>query len=144
MKYIITENKMINILHQILNKEFEGFDDIYYNWADYNCGMGVCCDPYAIGFVLPKSHYDDYLFKFVDGESYDGDGDYPDELSDDLPEPCLESPDIKDPRFDTILFYQDFAEEIGNYLGSPDNWEKELLYLLNKQFNMNASYILFI
>ena len=47
--------------------EFKGFDDIYYDWADFNCGMGVCCDMYAIGFVLPGREYDDYLFKLVDG-----------------------------------------------------------------------------
>jgi hypothetical protein len=33
---------------------FDGFDDIYYDWAQYNCGMGVCCDPYAVGLFFQK------------------------------------------------------------------------------------------
>ena len=32
---------------------FDGFDDIYYDWANYMCGMGECCDPICNGF----SHY---------------------------------------------------------------------------------------
>ena len=51
MKYTIGENRMTDILHKVLTLEFEGFDDIYYNWADFNCGWGVCCDIYAIGFT---------------------------------------------------------------------------------------------
>ena len=83
MKVIITESKMLGVLHKLLNSVFDGFDDIYYDWADYNCGMGVCCDPYAIGFVLPQNEYDDYLFKLVDGEYFDANGNYPEELRDD-------------------------------------------------------------
>ena len=135
---------MNSILHRILNMEFPGFDDIYYDWSNYNCGMGECCDPYAIGFVLPKNDYNNYLFQLVDGENYNPHGDYPKELSDDLPEPCYEYPDIKDPRFNVIIFYQDFAEQIENYLNSSDNWSEDLLHLLNKQFGLNAERILFI
>lgn len=144
MKYIITESKMNSILHRILNMEFPGFDDIYYNWSNYNCGMGECCDPYAIGFVLPKDDYNNYLFQYVDGENYNPHGDYPKELSEDLPEPCHEYPDVKDPRFNVIIFYQDFADQIENYLNSSDNWGEDLLHLLNKQFGLNAQRILFI
>lgn len=144
MKYIITESKMNSILHRILNMEFPGFDDVYYTWSNYNCGMGECCDPYAIGFVLPKNNYDNYLFQYVDGENYNPNGDYPKELSEDLPEPCYEHPDVKDPRFNVIIFYQDFAEQIENYLNSSDNWSEDLLHLLNKQFGLNAQRILFI
>ena len=68
MNVIITESKMRSTLFKLLNLTFPGFEDIYYDWADYNCGMGVCCDPYAIGFVLPQNEYDDYLFKLVEGE----------------------------------------------------------------------------
>jgi hypothetical protein len=144
MKVIITESKMLGVLHKLLNSVFDGFDDIYYDWADYNCGMGVCCDPYAIGFVLPQNEYDDYLFKLVDGEYFDANGDYPEELRDDLPEPCHESPDVRDLRFDTIIFYEVFAEDIEQYLGPKKIWEQELLHLLNRMFHMNAKEIIFI
>ncbi len=42
MKYVITESKMIEILNKALNFAFEGFDDVYYDWANYGCGMGGC------------------------------------------------------------------------------------------------------
>ena len=133
------------ILHKLLNTVFNGFDDIYYDWANYNCGMGVCCDPYAIGFTLPKSHHDDYLFKLVDDENWEPNGNnYPSELSDELPEVCYEQPDIKNPDFDLIIFYEVFAEEIENFLGPQDNWSFDLIDLINEMFGCNAKRIIFI
>lgn len=145
MKYLISENQMMPILHKLLNTVFNGFDDIYYDWANYNCGMGVCCDPYAIGFTLPKSHHDDYLFKLVDDENWEPNGNnYPSELSDELPEVCYEQPDIKNPDFDLIIFYEVFAEEIENFLGPQDNWSFDLIDLINEMFGCNAKRIIFI
>ena len=136
---------MMPILHKLLNTVFNGFDDIYYDWANYNCGMGVCCDPYAIGFTLPKSHHDDYLFKLVDDENWEPNGNnYPSELSDELPEVCYEQPDIKNPDFDLIIFYEVFAEEIENFLGPQDNWSFDLIDLINEMFGCNAKRIIFI
>lgn len=145
MKYLISENQMMPILHKLLNTVFNGFDDIYYDWANYNCGMGICCDPYAIGFTLPKSHHDDYLFKLVDDENWEPNGDnYPSELRDELPEVCYEQPDIKNPDFDLIIFYEVFAEEIENFLGPQDNWSFDLIDLINEMFGCNAKRIIFI
>lgn len=133
------------VLHKLLNSVFNGFDDIYYDWANYNCGMGECCDPYAIGFTLPKSDYDDYLFKLVDNENWEPNGDsYPSELRDELPEVCYEQPDIKNPDFNLIIFYEIFAEEIENFLGPKDNWSTELMELINEMFGCNATGIIFI
>jgi hypothetical protein len=133
---------MCSIMEKMLNDEFEGFSDIYYSWANFNCGMGECCDMYAVGFVLPKAHYDNYLFKLVDGEHYDDDGDYPDELSDDLPEPCYEHPDIMEPRFDTILIGEEMYEKMENYFNFFNDWENELLRTLNRLFHMDAKEIM--
>ena len=144
MKYTIGENRMTDILHKVLTLEFEGFDDIYYNWADFNCGWGVCCDIYAIGFTLPKKDYDDYLFKLVDGEEYDPNGNYSEELTGELPEICMESPDIRDPRFNTYIFYDMFVEQLENYLGPHTNWDQALLELLNRTYRTEATKILFI
>jgi hypothetical protein len=133
------------VLNNLLNMLFDGFDDIYYDWAQYNCGMGICCDPYAVGFVLPKNNHDDYLFKLVDGNNYDDDGDYPKELNDDgLPEVCYEMPDVKNSNFNFIIFYEVFAEEIENYLGRKGNWKIELLELINEKFGCKATNIIFI
>jgi hypothetical protein len=145
IKRILREETNIKpALHNLLNMWFDGFDDMYYDWAEYNCGMGVCCDPYAIGFVLPGSEYDDYLFEFVDGNNYDVLGEYPKEITDELPEVCYESPDIKDPRFDTIVFYEVFAEDIENYFGDEDNWSFDLMDIINKKFGCDAKRIIFI
>ena len=43
MKAIIPESKLIKVLHTYLNLSFEGFDNCDYDWANFNCGMGVCC-----------------------------------------------------------------------------------------------------
>jgi hypothetical protein len=144
MKYTIGKDRMAEIIHRVLVMEFKGFDDIYYDWADFNCGWGVCCDPYAVGFVLPNTDHDDYLFKLIEDEFYDGNGDYGEELRGELPEVCGESPNVRDPRFDTYLFFDTFAEQMEPYLGPSSNWEQSLLYLLNKTYHTNASNILII
>ena len=138
------ETKIKPILNNMLNMLFDGFDDIYYDWAQYNCGMGVCCDPYAVGFVLPKNNYDDYLFKLVDGNNYKTNSNYPKHLSDELPEVCYEMPDVKNPNFNFIIFYEEFAEEIEAYLGRKGNWKIELLELINEKFGCKATNIMFI
>jgi hypothetical protein len=138
------ETNIKPILNNMLNMLFDGFDDIYYDWAQYNCGMGVCCDPYAVGFVLPKNDYDDYLFKLVDGNNYSVSGKYSKHLRDELPEVCYEMPDVKNPNFNFILFYEEFAEEIEDYLGPKSNWKMELLELINEKFGCKATNIRFI
>ena len=133
-RIIREESLMKPRLNKLLNILFRGFDDIYYDWANYNCGMGECCDPYAIGFVLPKSHYDEYLFKLVDDDNWEPNGDnYPDEVRAELPEVCYEQPDIKNPDFSTIVFYEENAEEIENFLGPQENWDFDLLDLINNR-----------
>jgi len=138
------ETNIKPVLNNLLNILFDGFDDIYYDWAQYNCGMGVCCDPYAVGFVLPTNNHDDYLFKLVDGDNYKTNSNYPKHLSDELPEVCYEMPDVKNPNFNFIIFYEEFAEEIENYLGDEDNWKIELLKLINEKFGCKATNIRFI
>ena len=54
-----SETKTNSSLHKLLNVLFDGFDNADYDWANYMCGMGECCDPYAIGFTLPESDYDE-------------------------------------------------------------------------------------
>jgi hypothetical protein len=80
----------------------------------------------------------------VEGEYYDTNGNYPKELSNDLPEPCYESADVRDLRFNTIVFYEVFAEEIEDYLGPKIKWKMELLELINKKFGCEATNIIFI
>jgi len=142
MKFIISESKLMGVLHEVLKKEFDGFDDMWADWANYNCGMGECCDPYAIGFHLPKSEYYEVFFKLVDSSKYDDDGDYPEELRGELPEPCYQSPDIRDPRFDTLIIPEETVERIDNYLSSPEYWAKEFLLLINKLYGLNIKDIL--
>ena len=139
-----SETKNNSSLHRLLNMLFDGFDNIDYDWANYMCGMGECCDPYAIGFTLPDSDYDDYIFKLVDGEMYDNNGDYPKELRDELPEPCFRLPDLNNPRFDTIVFYGLYAEEIEDYMGPESNWKSDLLKIINKKFGCEAKRIIII
>jgi hypothetical protein len=144
MKLIIPDNKLQSILLKLLKSEYKGYDDIYYSWANYNCGMGECCDPYSIGFVLPEDNYDNYFFNLVDGENYDPNGRYPDELSDELPEVCYEQPNITNPDFNVVIFYEERMEFITDFLGSSRIWENQLLDLVNKQFGFNASEILLV
>ena len=142
MKYVITENKLGNVLRKYLEMEFPGFSNLDYTWADYNCGMGVCCDPYAVGFTLPGDNYDNYMFKLVSSQYYDDDGDYPKELQNDLPEPCYEQPNIQDPMFDTIIISEEMYERIENMFGTASNWVGEFLNFMNKRFEINVTDVL--
>ena len=36
MNVTITESKFIKVLHTYLNMSFEGFDDMYYDWSEFN------------------------------------------------------------------------------------------------------------
>jgi len=144
MEVIISESKLTKVLHKYLNMSFEGFDNCYHDWAEFNCGMGVCCDPYAIGFVLPDSEYNEYLFKLVDGNNYDDDGDYPSELSDDLPEVCENRPDISNSEFESILISEDVYERITDLFGNISIWRSSLLSIINKTFNTNARSLFYI
>lgn len=145
-KTIVTESetKTNSVLYKLLNVLFNGFDDIDYDWANYICGMGECCDPYAIGFTLPESDYDYYIFKLVDGNKYDDNGNYPKKFMDELPEVCYEQPNLKNPDFDTIVFYGAFAEEIEDYMGHESNWSSDLLKIINNQFGCEAKRIIII
>lgn len=139
------ETNMKPLIYNVLNMLFEGFDDIYFYWASYNCGMGECCDPHAIGFTLPNSHADDYLFLLVDDNRWEPNGnDYPEELKDELPEVCYEQPDIKNPRFNKIILFGEYSEQIEDYLGSEDNWKAGLLELINEMFGCNAERLIVI
>jgi hypothetical protein len=138
MDVIITEKRLTEVLYKYLNARIEGFDKCYYDWADFDCGMGVCCDPYAIGFVLDGNSYDDYLFKLVDGEFYEGDGDYPSELQGDLPEVCQSPPNIENDKFDTIILSEEMFEIITKMFGNFYTWSDSLLTILNNTYGFNA------
>ena len=144
MEVIITESKLTKVLHTYLTMSFEGFDDCYHDWAEYNCGMGVCCDPYAIGFNLPDSEYNEYLFKLVDGNNYDDDGDYPSELSDDLPEVCEDRRDLTNSGFESILISEEMYERINDLFNDINIWRKPLLSIINNTFNTNARSLFYI
>ena len=138
MEVIISESKLTKVLYTYLTMSFEGFDNCSYDWANFNCGMGICCDQYAIGFTLPKSEYDDYLFKLVDSEYYDDDGDYPEDLKGDLPEPCHNPPNINDSAFDTIVINEDMYERLNDLFNDINIWREPLVYIINKVFHTNA------
>ena len=144
MKVIITESKLTKVIHKYINMSFEGFDDCYYDWADFNCGMGICCDPYAVRFVLPDKDWWGYLFKLVNGKYYDDNGDYPAELKGDLPEPCYSSPDINNEEFDTIILSEEMYERLENLFGDINIWSKPLLTVINGVFNTNAHTLLYL
>ena len=144
MKAIIPESKLTKVLHTYLNLSFEGFDNCDYDWANFNCGMGVCCDQYCVGFSLPKSEYDDYLFKLVNSEYYDDDGDYPEELKGELPEPCHNPPNISNPEFDTIVIDEDMYERLNDLFNNINVWREPLLSIINKVFHTNANSLIYL
>ena len=138
MDVTITEKRLSEVLYKYLNTTIKGFDKCEYDWAEFYCGIGVCCDPYAIGFVLPDREYDDYLFKLVDSQFYDDSGDYPEELKGDLPEVCESSPNIEYDEFDTIIIDEEMHETIRKVFGNIDIWRNSLLHLLNEVYGFNA------
>jgi hypothetical protein len=144
MEVIISESKLTKVLHTYLTMSFEGFNDCIYDWSEFNCGMGICCDPYAIGFVLPDSEYNEYLFKLVDGNNYDDDGDYPSDVSDDLPEVCEDRPDLSNHEFESILISEEMYERINDLFNDINIWRKPLLSIINNTFNTNARSLFYM
>ena len=142
MKVKITESQLSKSIHKYLDMTIKGFDNCDYDWAEFYCGMGVCCDPYAIGFVFPDKNYNHYLFKLVDGEFYDDGGDYPEELKGDLPEVCQNPPNIQYGEFDTIIIYEELYESIRKFFGPIDIWRDSLLKVLNDVYGFNARTLL--
>jgi hypothetical protein len=138
MKVRITEKRLSEVLYKYLSTTIKGFDKCNYDWAEFYCGMGVCCDPYAIGFVFPDKNYNHYLFKLVDGEFYDDDGDYPEELRGELPEVCEHSPTIEYNEFDTIIIREELYSNIRKVFGNINIWRNSLLHLLNEVYGFNA------
>ena len=144
MDVTITEKRLSEVLYKYLNTTIKGFDKCEYDWAEFYCGMGVCCDPYAIQFVLDENSYDDYLFKLVDGEFYDDDGDYPSELKGDLPEVCQSPPNIENDKFDTIILNEEMFKIITKMFGNFNIWRDSLLTILNNTYGFNAKTLLYI
>ena len=144
MDVIITEKRLTEVIHKYLNARIEGFDKCDYDWADFGCGMGVCCDPYAVNFVLDGEDRDnDYLFKLVDGEFYDDDGNYPEEMTGDLPEVCYSTPNIENVKFDTIILNEELFEIITKMFGNINIWRDSLLSILNNTYGLNAKTLLY-
>ena len=143
MDVIITEKRLTEVLHKYLNARIEGFDECYYDWADFGCGMGVCCDPFAVNFVLDDEDRYDVLFKLVDGDLYDDDGDYPEELTGDLPEVCYSPPNIENDKFDTIILNEEMFEIITKMFGNINIWRDSLLSILNNTYGLNAKTLLY-
>jgi hypothetical protein len=145
IKKVLREGTNIKpALRNLINMLVDGLDGLDYAWAEYDCGMGVCCDPYAIGFVKQTSEYNDYTFKLVDGDKYDIYGDYPEEFIDELPEVCYHSPDLENPNFNTIILYEELYRGIEDYFGSVKKWGSSLLDLINEKYNSRATRIIFI
>jgi hypothetical protein len=138
MDVSITEKRLTEVLYNYLSKNIKGFDRCEYDWAEFYCGMGVCCDPYAVEFSLPDSIYGEHLFKLVNDKYYKDDGDYPEELKGDLPEPCYNNPDINDGEFNTIIIYEDMYETIRKIFGNINIWRNSLLNILNSIYGFNA------
>ena len=144
MDVIITEKRLTKVLYKYLNARIEGFDECYYDWADFGCGMGVCCDPYAVNFVLDDEDRYDVLFKLVDYEFYHDHGDYPEELTGDLPEVCYSPPNIENDKFDTIILNEEMFEIITKMFGNINIWRDSLLSILNNVYGLNAKTLLYM
>lgn len=146
MKYIITEERIDGLIKQYISGMYNinSLDDFYYSWTDYNCGMGVCCDPYSAGFYRNDIDDIDYpFFRLVESKFYDDNGDYPKYLSDELPEECEEKPKIGERNFDTyIIENEDFIDSLNDMFSSPEMWQQPLLRILNNMFETYATDIL--
>lgn len=143
MKVIITESKLTNIIHKFLELSYDGFDECYYDWGNYGCNLGICCDPYSIIFVPPKEKsFDEFIFKLADSRNYNEYGDnYPSEWMYETPDTCSEYPDIKDPNFDTIILSEGMYDKLKSFFGTTTMLKEPLLNIINEVFGLNATNI---
>ena len=144
MKYVITENKLTKVITKYLKTSL-GLDlnsgKIYISWTDYNCGMGVCCDPYSAG-IFSQKKYDEPLMKIVISEFYDDDGDYPKSMMEELPVECEELPDITNTKFDTFILGEEVIESLQEILGSDlRQYGEEICITLNEILGTNATEV---
>jgi hypothetical protein len=77
----------------------------------------------------------------VDGENYNNDGDYPEELKGELPEPCHDVPDITESRFDTLWLGDELIDRLVDMFGNMNVWEKSFLNMFNQKYGTNATQI---
>jgi hypothetical protein len=140
MKVIITESKLTKVIHKYLNMTFEGFDNCEYEWAQIFGNLGICGDPYAVGFFLPDSS--DYLFKLVNSKYYDDDGDYPRKI--DLIKACKNDPNISNKEFDTIVVTKELFNKLDSFFGDINIWRKPLLSIINNVYNTHATNLLYV
>ena len=79
----------------------------------------------------------------VNRDYYDDDGDYPEELMGELPEPCHNRPDVSDEDFDLIILSDELYERLEGLFGDINIWSKPLLNIINGVYNTNARTILY-
>ena len=142
MKVTITESRLTNVIDEFINANYQNIYDCWMDWGNYSCGLGECCDPYAIAFIPnDKSHSDYYMFKLVDSRKYSSFGDeYPVEWEDELPQECETFPNIKEPQFNKIVVSEEMADVLG-FFGDIKVWGEPLLTIINSTFGLNANQI---
>jgi len=141
MKVIVTESKLTKVLHTYLNITFEGFDNCQYEYSHIFCDGGICADPYAIGFFLPQDN--EYLFKLVNSEHYDDDGNYPRGFGMDLLKSNKTTPNKSNKEFDTIVVTERLYNNLYSFFGDIDIWRDPLLSVINNVYNTHATNLLY-
>jgi hypothetical protein len=63
-------------------------------------------------------------------------------MSDDLPEDCYNFPNIENPKFDSIVMYEDLYRKLNTYFGDMSVWRESFIFLFNEIYKTKVTDII--
>ena len=139
MNFEIRHNKLKSVINEFLKKEID-FDNLYFDWGYYNCGMGICCDIDYLA-LNDETHihgnWEGTHFKICKNRHLSRDKyNY-----EDMPDICGEPPeDYKEEYPILIVENEDLEEELYGLFN--DSWKPILVELINDKYGTKLRTLL--
>lgn len=139
MKFTISENKFKEVFKTWIKKNTD-FENLFFDWGFYNCGMGTCCDENYLS-LCDQSYQGDWggVEFMVCNKQYfftKRNREY-----EELPEICMDDPDEHKKEFPILIIQnEDLLETMIEFFGD-DIWRPILIELINESFGTAVTEI---